>query len=134
MELFILISLWTLYFLYINVIHLSFQTSKLAPTSKPGTQQRDRSTSSVSVHSLGRPKSSLSTLTDKETPEPALEDISEDPSVLEQEMQYEEQIRLDKYSFNNFFCSEGKGGGVGVYLSENLIDSSTKGTGKCLTK
>ena len=33
-----------------------------------------------------------------------------------------------------FFCSEGKGGGVGAYLSENLIDSSTKGTGKCLTK
>ena len=57
----------------------------------------------------------MSTLTDKETPEPALEDISEDPSVLEQEMQYEEQIRLDKYSFNNFFLfggERGRGGGV----------------------
>ena len=49
-------------------------------------------------------------------------------------MQYEEQIRLDKYSFNNFFVRRGKGAGGGAYLSENLIDSSTKGTGKCLTK
>lgn len=69
------------------------EPSKLAPTSKPGTQQRERSISSVSVHS-GRPKSSLSTLTDKGTPDPTLEDIREDPSLLEQEMQYEEQIRL----------------------------------------
>ena len=62
--------------------------------SKPSTQQRDRSISSVSVHSSGRPKSSLSTLTDKGTPEPAIEEIIEEPSPLELEMQYEEQIRL----------------------------------------
>ena len=72
-----------------------FQPSKHAPHhgSKPGTQQRDRSISSVSVPSPGRPKSSLSTLTDKGTPEPAIEEVSEEPSPLEQQMQYEEQIR-----------------------------------------
>ena len=72
---------------------LSFQPAKPAPLSKPGTQQRDRSISSVSVHSSGRPKSSLSTLTDKGSPEPAIEEIIEEPSLLEQEIQYEEQIR-----------------------------------------
>ena len=74
---------------------LCFQPSKHAPHhgSKPGTQQRDRSISSVSVHSSGRPKSSLSTLTDKGTPEPAIEEVSEEPSPLEQQMQYEEQVR-----------------------------------------
>ncbi|XP_067037270.1 cilia- and flagella-associated protein 44-like isoform X2 [Acropora muricata] len=72
------------------------EPSKHAPHhgSKPGTQQRDRSLSSVSVHSSGRPKSSLSTLTDKGTPEPAIEEVSEEPSPLEQQMQYEEQVRL----------------------------------------
>lgn len=73
-----------------------FQPSKHVPHgSKPGTQQRDRSISSVSVHSSGRPKSSLSTLTDKGTPEPAIEEVSEEPSALEQEIAYEEQIRLE---------------------------------------
>jgi len=43
----------------------------------------------------------LSTLTDKGSPEPAIEEIIEEPSVLEQEIQYEEQIRLDW----NFFVS-----------------------------
>ena len=76
--------------------YLSFQPSKpAAALSKPGTQQRDRSISSVSVHSSGRPKSSLSTFTDKGSPEPAIEEIIEEPSVLEQEIQYEEQIRLE---------------------------------------
>ena len=79
---------------------LSFQPSKHIPIgSKPGTQQRDRSISSVSVHSSGRPKSSLSTLTDKGTPEPAIEEVSEDPSALEQEMRYEKQIRLERKIF-----------------------------------
>lgn len=87
---------------HINIHYLSFQPSKpAAALSKPGTQQRDRSISSVSVHSSGRPKSSLSTLTDKGSPEPAIEEIIEEPSVLEQEIQYEEQIRLDW----NFFVS-----------------------------
>ncbi|XP_068733143.1 cilia- and flagella-associated protein 44-like isoform X1 [Montipora capricornis] len=62
--------------------------------NKPGTQPRDRSISSVSVHSSGRPKSSLSTLTDKGTPEPPIEEVSEEPSPLEQQLQYEEQMRL----------------------------------------
>ena len=80
----------------VNIPYLSFQPSKpAAALSKPGTQQRDRTTSSVSVHSSGRPKSSLSTLTDKGSPEPAIEEIIEEPSVLEQEIQYEEQIRLE---------------------------------------
>lgn len=83
--------------LQLTTVLLSFQPSKHIPIgSKPGTQQRDRSISSVSVHSSGRPKSSLSTLTDKGTPEPAIEEVSEDPSALEQEMQYEEQIRLER--------------------------------------
>lgn len=47
------------------------------------------------MHSSGRPKSSLSTLTDKGTPEPAIEEVSEEPSALEQEIAYEEQIRLE---------------------------------------
>lgn len=89
------------FYLKINLrlTHLSlllFQPSKHVPHgSKPGTQQRDRSISSVSVHSSGRPKSSLSTLTDKGTPEPAIEEVSEEPSALEQEIAYEEQIRLE---------------------------------------
>ena len=78
---------------HINISDLSFQPSKpAAALSKPGTQQRDRSISSISS---GRPKSSLSTLTDKGSPEPAIEEIIEEPSVLEQEIQYEEQIRLE---------------------------------------
>ena len=81
---------------HVNIHYLSFQPSKpAAALSKPGTQQRDRSISSVSVHSSGRPKSSLSTLTDKGSPEPAIEEIIEEPSVLEQEIQYEDQIRLE---------------------------------------
>ena len=81
---------------YFSIVYaLSFQPLKHVPHgSKPGTQQRDRSISSVSVHSSGRPKSSLSTLTDKGSPEPAIEEVSEEPSVLEQEIKYEEQVRL----------------------------------------
>lgn len=57
------------------------------------TQARDRSTSSVSVHSGSRPKSSLSGPTDKGTPEPALEEVPEEPSPLELQIQQEEQIK-----------------------------------------
>ncbi|XP_048588414.1 cilia- and flagella-associated protein 44-like isoform X2 [Nematostella vectensis] len=57
-------------------------------------KSRDRSISSVSVHSSGRPKSSLSGVTEKGTPEPTLEEVPEEPSPLEQELQYEERIRL----------------------------------------
>lgn len=53
----------------------------------------------MSVHSSGRPKSSLSTLTDKGSPEPAIEEVSEEPSALEQEMRYEEQIRLERKNY-----------------------------------
>ena len=60
----------------------------------------------MSVQSAGRPKSSLSTLTDKGSPEPTIEEIIEQPSVLEQEIQYEEQIRLKiKYKcLSSFNC------------------------------
>ena len=78
-------------------VNFFFQPSKHLPHgNKPGTQPRDRSISSVSVHSSGRPKSSLSTLTDKGTPEPPIEEVSEEPSPLEQQLQYEEQIRLKR--------------------------------------
>lgn len=35
---------------------------------------------------------------------------------------------------STIFLFGGERGRGGAYLSENLIDSSTKGTGKCLTK
>lgn len=54
--------------------------------------QRDRSMSSVSIHSSGRPKSSFSG-TDKGTPEPTLEEVPEEPTPLELMMLEEEQIK-----------------------------------------
>ncbi|XP_031554688.1 cilia- and flagella-associated protein 44-like isoform X2 [Actinia tenebrosa] len=70
------------------------EAGKQGGQSKPGTQARDRSVSSVSVHSGGRPKSSLSGPTDKGTPEPLLEEVPEEPSPLELQIQQEEQIKL----------------------------------------
>ena len=79
--------------------------------------------SSVSLHSTSRPRSSVSAVTDKESPELAINEQPEELSPLQQQIQYEEQIRYSVIMVDGDQCANGDGRDDG----DNIDDDSDGG-------